>query len=281
MKQTASLLVLVILAIGLFNFCKKKDNPNPDTNPCANTDLSISASVSGSTVTVSASGGTAPYTYSKDGNTYVNSGTFSGMTSGDHTVYVKDEKGCTKSTSVTVAGTGGNGGNGGGGNSSKLVDQRDGKEYTIVTIGDQVWMAENLNFEPEEEGSTCFEDVESNCESLGRLYTYELATEACPTGWHLPSGQEWEVLTDYIGGLAGHAAQLKEGGETGFEVKLGSGGYNYYTEVFFGSNSAYFWGSTLSEAGNSAVMQTISTSNDITVSWNDLDNKISVRCIKD
>ncbi|MFN6947019.1 MAG: hypothetical protein ACK4ND_18900 [Cytophagaceae bacterium] len=47
MKQTASLLVLVILAIGLLNFCKKKDNPNPGTSPCATTDLSISASVSG------------------------------------------------------------------------------------------------------------------------------------------------------------------------------------------------------------------------------------------
>ncbi|MFN6947020.1 MAG: FISUMP domain-containing protein [Cytophagaceae bacterium] len=202
------------------------------------------------------------------------------MTTGDHTVYVKDEKGCTKSTSVTVAGTGGNGGNGGGGNSSKLVDQRDGKEYNIVTIGEQVWMAENLNFEPEED-SYCYDLESEKCDEFGRLYTWEVATEVCPTGWHLPSGPEWDVLIEEIGGLTGNASKLKEGGETGFEVIVGSGGYNYYTEAFFGSNSAYFWGSTLNEAGNSAIMHTISTSNDITVSWNDVDDMISVRCIKD
>jgi len=65
-----------------------------------------------------------------------------------------------------------------------------------VTIGDQVWMAENLNCNVS--GSKCYKDDPANCAKYGRLYDWETAMKVCPFGWHLPSKAEWDALTSYI-----------------------------------------------------------------------------------
>lgn len=75
----------------------------------------------------------------------------------------------------------------------KLTDSRDGHTYKTVVIGKQVWMAENLNFNTA--NSWC-----NKCETYGRLYTYDAALKACPSGWHLPTDSEWATLTNYTGG---------------------------------------------------------------------------------
>lgn len=64
--------------------------------------------------------------------------------------------------------------------------------FEAVTIGNQVWMAENLNTEME--GSVCYEYNPENCEQFGRLYDYKAAIKACPAGWHLPDSTEMEEL---------------------------------------------------------------------------------------
>lgn len=76
---------------------------------------------------------------------------------------------------------------------NKFKDPRDGKTYKTITIGDQTWMAENLNFKTP--NSWC-----ADCEKLGMLYNFEDAKIACPEGWHLPSVEEWQTLIDNLGG---------------------------------------------------------------------------------
>ena len=85
---------------------------------------------------------------------------------------------------------------------STLTDLRDGKIYRTVQIGNQVWMAENLDYYTT--GSYC-----NNCAIYGRLYTWELAKKVCPTGWHLPSEVEFETLINAVGGEKVAGKKLK------------------------------------------------------------------------
>jgi len=80
-----------------------------------------------------------------------------------------------------------------------ITDSRDGQTYETVVIGNQTWIAKNLNFETAT-GSKCYNDNTLNCTLYGRLYDWETAMNACPAGWHLPSDFEWVVLEDFIGG---------------------------------------------------------------------------------
>ena len=83
---------------------------------------------------------------------------------------------------------------------STFEDSRDGKTYDIVKIGSQVWFAENLSFEIENDASLCYENSSSNCFTQGRLYRGDDVLLACPAGWHVPSEEEWNTLIEYMGG---------------------------------------------------------------------------------
>ena len=81
-------------------------------------------------------------------------------------------------------------------------DDGDGKgnnirNYRTVKIGNQTWMAENLDYDVE--GSKCYDNDPANCAKYGRLYTWDAARKACPAGWHLPTFVEWTTLMDYVG----------------------------------------------------------------------------------
>jgi uncharacterized protein (TIGR02145 family) len=83
------------------------------------------------------------------------------------------------------------------GNIGTFTDARDGQIYKWVKIGKQVWMAENLNYKTA--NSWCYENKATNCDKYGRLYKWEAARIACPTGWHLLSDDEWKTLEMYLG----------------------------------------------------------------------------------
>jgi len=77
-------------------------------------------------------------------------------------------------------------------------DSRDDKIYRIVKIGNQIWMAANLNYNAS--GSKCYGNQESNCQKYGRLYDWNTAKTACPKGWHLPTKDEYGKLDNFVGG---------------------------------------------------------------------------------
>ncbi|WP_281238185.1 T9SS type A sorting domain-containing protein [Flavobacterium praedii] len=58
--------------------------------------------ISNATITVTATGGTAPYTYSKDGITFVQSNVFDNLVAGTYSTYVKDAKGCINQNSTVI-----------------------------------------------------------------------------------------------------------------------------------------------------------------------------------
>ena len=112
-----------------------------------------------------------------------------------------------------------------------MTDARDGQTYKTVQIGDQVWMAENLNYDYHtlQTFSMCYNKDPQKCDEYGRLYSLAAAVDSaglfgdggvgcgrgnveackvreslrgvCPEGWHLPSESEWMQLLVSLGGV--------------------------------------------------------------------------------
>ena len=109
---------------------------------------------------------------------------------------------------------------------SVMVDERDGQRYKIVKIGEQCWMAENLNYYTPT-GSWYYDNDSINySKPYGRLYLWETVMKGSsssnenpsgvrgisPKGWHIPSVSEWEQLYDYLISQGLNADDLKEAG---------------------------------------------------------------------
>ncbi len=93
---------------------------------------------------------------------------------------------------------------------ANLIDIRDNASYPTVVIGSQTWMAKNLNYKPVSGNAWCYNnDSISNCANYGRLYDWNAAMTACPTGWRLPSDSDWVALEGEVGGVSVAGTKLK------------------------------------------------------------------------
>lgn len=171
-----------------------------------------------------------------------------------------------------------------------FTDDRDGKTYKSVKIGNQVWMAENLNFDAG--GSKCYNNDSENCKKYGRLYSWDAARAACPSGWHLPGDSEWDALMVAIGGFeaAGKHLKAKSGwnwhnyynksgnGSDTYGFAAMPGGYGWKADFIEGGDNGFWWSS--SEADDSSAISRYIYNGYETVFWGDSYKKllVSVRC---
>ena len=188
-----------------------------------------------------------------------------------------------------------------------FIDARDKQIYRFVTIGDQTWMAENINYETAK--SLCYMD---SCAKYGRYYTWADAMDSaavfsdnakgcgydvectiktpargiCPEGWHIPDSTEWRTLYSVMG-ESSNAMQAKgfdnwpdatdaygftalpAGGKLGGEFP-DVGGY------------ARFWSAAeFTEYDNYTADYWYLNANGATLGFIDEDLSLSVRCLKD
>jgi uncharacterized protein (TIGR02145 family) len=171
---------------------------------------------------------------------------------------------------------------------SSFTDPRDGKVYKTVKIGNQIWMAENLNYDAP--SSKCYNNDPANAEKYGRLYDWNTAMKFCPPGWHLPTDAEWDILMNAVGGKRTAGKHLKakfgwfdngNGLDTyGFSALPGGG---RYTDGSFSNAGDYgFWWSASEGSASYAYYRYMGYSNDC-AGWcyNGKANGFSVRCLQD
>ncbi len=131
----------------------------------------------------------------------------------------------SKNDKTNIVGKNGNG-----------VTDIDGNNYKTVIIGNQEWMAENLKVTRYNDASsisnvtndTEWQNINYGAWSIynndnnynatyGKLYNFYAVNSSsnlnvCPTGWHVPSDNEWTILTDYLGGDTVAGGKMKEVG---------------------------------------------------------------------
>jgi len=183
-----------------------------------------------------------------------------------------------------------------------FADARDNQLYYYVAIGEQVWMAENLNYGGENGTSgICYGNDQKNCSTYGRLYDWETAMNSCPSGWHLPSKEEWEELVDFAGEekLAGKNLKAKDGwNPVRPDIYYGLDSYGFaalpggnFAEKTIGNGINIFdgigmfsdwWGSTENDDNNAYRLGMYTGMDKVNIQIkSDKSNSYYVRCVKD
>jgi uncharacterized protein (TIGR02145 family) len=194
----------------------------------------------------------------------------------------------------------------------KLVDKRDGNQYQTMQIGNQCWMKENLKWLPSvnpsangsnnsayyyvygyQGTSVSAAKATTNYQTYGVLYNWPAALNACPDGWHLPTDNEWTVLTDYLGGSSVAGGKMKTTGTTYWNSpNTGAtnssyfsglpGGYRFYDGSFGSLGSIGDWWSSKEYSSTSALYRNLHYYSADAYRYSSLRALgFSVRCVRD
>lgn len=202
----------------------------------------------------------------------------------------------------------------------------DSYTYDLVVIGEQCWFAENLrteyyangdaipsNLSDSEWGSTTSGAVavygeDEGCDNYspdgdacdpawslneyGRHYNWYAVDDErglCPTGWHVPTDEEWTVMTDFLGGELVAGAEMKttygwsdSGNGTNSSGFSGLPGGSRSTNGYFYNAGVFgFWWSSSSN-GSLARNRTLLNESEIVFSDYLIQRSgFSVRCLRD
>jgi uncharacterized protein (TIGR02145 family) len=239
-------------------------------------------------ILISVSGGYPPYSvsWSEDFSGYE----LNGLGAGIYTVVVTDNMGQQAEEAILL---------------TDVLTDIDGNTYTIVQIGEQTWIGENLRVNSAPDGtpieSYVYMNDESYAEQYGRLYKWDVAMNnfveensqgICPSGWHIPSDEDYKVLEMFLGMTRSDAdlvnrwrgmgvgTSLKAGGESGYNAQL-SGRVSSTGRFELLGNMEFVWTST--EYGSNAWRRCLDINSPLSGRWNTFPKLygMSVRCIKD
>jgi len=195
-----------------------------------------------------------------------------------------------------------------------LVDERDGKQYQIVTIGNQTWMAENLNTEKFQNGDLIpeakteaewlemnrqrkpawcyYQNDPKNGSIYGKLYNGYAVSDyrgLAPKGWTVPSDEDWENCINFLGGEKKAGKKLKsttgwnnEGSESnssGFNAL--PGGNRHSKSTFWNMKFTGFWWTRNISTCQARFRALNHRNNAVSIpQWANMGNGYAVRCIK-
>jgi len=191
------------------------------------------------------------------------------------------------------------------------VTDFDGNTYKTVKIGEQIWMRENMRSVHYANGMPkanvhAYNDSEENAILYGRLYTWDAVMRglsssisipsdiegACPSGWHMPSDNEWYTIIKYLGRNSDAGGKMKEVGTSHWHSpNYGADDSTYLSVRPAGSlqngnygglgTAAVFW-STAETSDNYARYVFLDNQSTGAVLYNggNKASSISVRCIK-
>jgi uncharacterized protein (TIGR02145 family) len=170
--------------------------------------------------------------------------------------------------------------------SDSFTDSRDGKKYCTVKIGEQVWMAENLNYKPSSGNSWCYDNKESNCNKYGRLYDlYDgyIPKKVCPSGWHLPTVEEWDALMNFAGGY--EVAEKKLKAKSGWDNGNGTDDFGFSAlpgghRLQLPGNGGFWWQEDNSNDGKPNNVMVIGKDECNIDDCLDNSNGFSIRCVQ-
>jgi uncharacterized protein (TIGR02145 family) len=192
----------------------------------------------------------------------------------------------------------------------------DNNSYSVVEIGSQTWMAENLKTTKFQNGGIIettipdtldisseetpkyqwvYKSDNTNLSVYGRLYTWYAVTDSlklCPVGWHVPENTEWAVLRDFLGGENVAGISLKETGNDHWKYNSNTTNASGFTALAGGQRDtngtfiyiligSMWWCITDFDTNNAYFEWSLGEKNNLGMGTWHKPYGMSVRCLKD